>query len=54
MLEDICPICISIFGSKDNINDYEEKLLQKCFDNHYEEQINLINTQYEPPLPFSI
>jgi len=53
MLENICNLCISIFGNEKIINDYEERLLEKCFDKQYEQQINLVNTQYEPP-PFSI
>lgn len=46
---DICNLCVTMFGSPENIKDYEEKLLEKCFDTQYEQQINLINTQYEPP-----
>ncbi len=40
------------------INDYEEHLLQKCFDTQYEQQMELVNTQYDnneyTPPPFSI
>jgi hypothetical protein len=49
MYRGICNICISIFGTPDDISDYEEKLLEKCFDKTYDAPFNLINTQYEPP-----
>lgn len=50
MYRDVCNICISIFGTSEDINDYEEKLLEKCFDKTYDASFNLVNTQYyEPP-----
>lgn len=53
MLHDVCHVCISMCGTPDQISDYEEKLLEKCFDKAYEQQINLVNTQYDPP-PFCL
>ena len=49
MLRDICHVCVSICGTPDQISDYEEKLLEKCFDRKYEQQVNFSNTVYEPP-----
>ncbi len=49
MLREMYHICLTVCGRPDQISDYEEKLLEKCFDKKYEQQINFVSTQYEPP-----
>lgn len=53
MLQDICN-CIYICRGERAAKDYEEKLLEKCFDNAYLQPLNLGATttqyhSYEPP-----
>jgi hypothetical protein len=40
-------------SSEESLYDYEERLLEKCFDKEYEHQTKLHATEYEPP-PFAI
>ena len=48
-IHDICGCYMSIFDSQDDINDYEEKLLEKCFDNNYENFEMGQTVSYAPP-----
>ena len=48
MLQDLCNCYMYLFATPENLKDYEEKLLEKCFDNTYD--IAIGHTQaYEPP-----
>ena len=51
---DVCNCYMYLFAEREELKDYEEKLLQKCFD-HQSHECTLGHTQYyayEPP--FSI
>jgi len=42
-------LCSNFYANKEDLRDYEEKLLEKCVNNNYEE-LNLRNIQtYSPP-----
>lgn len=50
MLQDICNCYMYLCSSKETIKEYEEKLLEKCFDQN--DRFELGHTQYqvyEPP-----
>ena len=50
MYRDICNLFKGICYPEESLRDYEEKLLDKCFDNAYETGINLGHSEvYEPP-----
>ena len=50
MYQDICNVCRGICHSKESLKDYEEKLLDKCFDHAYDTGITLGMIEvYEPP-----
>lgn len=52
MLQDLCNCYMSIFASKKEIKDYEQKLLDKCLCTSFE-PIQLSCTQnYEPPFAY--
>lgn len=53
MLQDICNCYISLCGTEGDIKDYEEKLLEKCFDDNFE-PVHLASTlvSYEPPFVY--
>jgi hypothetical protein len=43
-----------LFSNKEDLKNYEETLLDKCFDNSYED-FNLGNTQvYNPPFIYNV
>ncbi len=49
MLRDICNLYMYFCASSQNLREYEERLLDKCFDNEYD--IHVGSTMaYEPPL----
>lgn len=52
-LRDICNCYMYLCSSEETLQDYEERLLEKCFDKEYEHQTKLHATEYEPP-PFAI
>ncbi len=52
-IRDFCNCYMQLCSSKETIQDYEEKLLEKCFDKEFEYKTPLYSTQYEPP-PFLI
>lgn len=52
--QDICNCYMYLFSNKEDLKNYEETLLEKCFDNSYEE-FNLGNTQvYNPPFIYNV
>lgn len=59
-LRDICSnfnsYIISICSTSKNLKDYEEKLLDKCFDHQYQAQdipLGKTTMYYEPPFGIS-
>lgn len=49
MLRDMCNCFMNICGTEQDIKEYEERLLAKCFDN-INNNIDIGQTQaYEPP-----
>lgn len=53
LLQDICNCYMSLCSTGEQLKDYEEKLLEKCFDKEYETNNTMYATDYEPP-PFSL
>jgi hypothetical protein len=52
MIQDICNCYMYLCAPKEDMNDYEEKLLDKCFDVNYE-PLHLAKTvPYEPPFTY--
>lgn len=50
ILQDICNCYMYLCSNKEELKDYEEKLLDKCFDINYE-RCTMYCTQYEAPTP---
>ena len=52
MLQDICNCYMYLCSSEVEMKDYEERLLEKCFDVSFE-PVHLGNTNaYEPPFAY--
>lgn len=52
--QDIYNYYMYFCSNKEDLKNYEEKLLEKCFDNNYED-LNLGNTHaYSPPFIYNI
>lgn len=52
--QDICNCCMNLFYNNEDLKNYEETLLEKCFDNSNEE-FNFGNTQvYNPPFIYNV
>lgn len=52
MLQDICNYYMYLCASEEDIKYYEEKLLDKCFDNSYEPVHLVATATYEPPFAY--
>ena len=51
MIQDIYASCISCLYTKEDIRDYEEKLLEKCMDDRYTYNVPLGKTVYDEYAP---
>jgi hypothetical protein len=49
-----CIYYIAYCGKKEDLQDYEERLLEKCFDNTCYAPPDLVHTQYYYEPPFSV
>ena len=51
--QDICNYYMYLCGNKEDVKNYEEQLLDKCFDKNYE-KLNLDTTHtYSPPFVYT-
>ena len=48
-MQDICNCYMFLCANEENIKDYEEKLLEKCFDQEYKIDLGHTYNTYEPP-----
>lgn len=51
LMQDVCNCYMYLCSTEGQLKDYEEKLLEKCFDNEYDIENTMYATQYEPPQP---